>query len=212
MAPRDRTTRSEHDRRSERGIAIVEFSFVAIFIFALVGATVDFGLGWRAGTALIESARAGTRVGAAMAQNPRTDYEVLSSVRASLQSAGHLDEVERVIIYRSNSSDGLPPATCTASTPTGSTCIVVNRQQLIAAAPSNFSYTLSTPPTGSGCMTSNRLLATSTWCPRDRNNTMGSAHYIGVEVKIRKPNLFPILGEDQVITRRSVMRLEPSPL
>lgn len=204
--------RVQQRAKHERGLALVEFSFVAIILVLIVAGTVDYGLSWRGGVAVTEAARGGTRVGAAMAHNPRTDHEVLSTVKATLMSAGHFEDLDRVIIYQAANANGAPPASCTAPSPTGSNCIVVNRDQLDSLSPTNFSYAAGPPITGSGCMTSNHMSATASWCPAHRNNSMGSAHYLGVQITVRRQNLFPILGEEQLITRRSVMRLEPDPL
>lgn len=191
---------------------MVEFALIFGIMMLIVAGTIDYGFAWRAGVAVTEAARAGTRVGSSMAVNPKTDYEVLSAVKASLASAELLDDVERVVIFRAASADGAAPATCTVTAPTTGDCVVVNGAQLNSIAPGNFSYVAGDPPTGSGCMTLNRMYATGSWCPRDRNNQLNTAHYIGVQITVRTDNLFPVLGETQVITRRSVMRLEPTPL
>ena len=188
---------------------------VAMLLVAIVAGTVDYGLAWRSGVVATEATRAGARTGSAMARNPRADYEILSGVRASLISAGRLDELDRVVIFYSSTADGAAPASCLAATPSGSSCVVLNKAQLDAVAPSNFSYVPSgndaIPPTGTGCMTSNRMLATSSWCPSQRVNALQTAQFLGVYVRLRTANLFPMLGSHQTIARQTVIRLEPDP-
>jgi Flp pilus assembly protein TadG len=216
MRLRHHEDRAERSAGSSRGVALVEFAFISMILLVLVAGAIDYGLAWRSAVVATEAGRAGARTGAAMAVSPRADYEALSGVRASLAAGGRLDDVDRVVLFRATSANGAPPASCIAQTPSGSECVVLNQAQLDNISPSNFNYTLAADPwlpaTGTGCMTSNRMLATTTWCPSSRNNTLHNAQYLGIYIRLKTDNLFPILGAQQTIERTAVMRLEPTPL
>ncbi len=202
----------------ERGLAVVEFAFVGLILLVIVAGAIDFGLAWRSGLALTDASRNGARVGSSMAKNPSADYSVLSSVRASLESAGKLDATQVVVLYRSTTANGRPPSECiTAPYTTGSAdCIVMTGAQLNGIGPGNFSFVddgdATTPPTGTGCASSNYTRRTASWCPSQRLNALTNAHYIGVFVRMRHDNLFKVLGASRMVERYAVMKLEPDPI
>lgn len=193
--------------RNERGVAIVEFAMVALFMFTLAAATFDFGFAWRSGLAVNEAARAGARVGSGVGKGPGADFELLTGVKGSLQGAGMVDDVELVVIFRSQTANGKVPASCTAP-PYGGPCNVLTGDQLDDLDRANFDYdSTTTPPTGSGCMTSG--FTNWSWCSTSRNNSQASADYIGIYVRYAHDYMFPIMGEEKKIERTAVMRLEP---
>ncbi|MGN6695020.1 MAG: TadE/TadG family type IV pilus assembly protein, partial [Aquihabitans sp.] len=144
-------------RRNERGAGLVELAMVAMLLVFLVASTFDYGFAWRAGLAVNESARAGARVGSGQALSPGADYYALNSVKSSLTSAGILDNVDKVVIFKSTTSDGKVPADCLLATP-GGVCNVLTGAQLKALTAASFDVTISsnpaTAPTGTGCLKS----------------------------------------------------------
>lgn len=207
--------RPDHQSRSigERGLSIVEFAFVALIMFTIVAGTVDYGRGWQSGMAITEAARTGARVGSSQANRPNADYDALMGLRASLTASNKMDDLELVVIYYSNTANGQVPASCTTASPSG-TCNVFNRAQLLALNNNSFNITWAAnpddPPTGgNGCAKSGNALRAG-WCPTSRTNApQGDAQYMGVYIRYRQRNLFPILGNDRVLSRTAVMRLEP---
>lgn len=199
---------------------IVEFAFVAIFLFTLIAATFDFGLAWRSGLAVTEATRAGARTASGLSKNPTADFNALTGVRASLTSSGNIDNLELVVIYRAATSDGAVPSSCT-SPPYSGTCIVLTGEQLRDLDAGDFSMVVpvdpADSPTGTGCIISNYTHRTTSWCPNtsasSRNNSItANGHYLGVYVRYRHDYLFPVMGESRTIERSTVMRLEPPPL
>ena len=45
--------------RAERGVTVVEFSFVALMLLTVVAGTVDYGRAWQSGMAINEATRTG---------------------------------------------------------------------------------------------------------------------------------------------------------
>jgi Flp pilus assembly protein TadG len=205
-------------RRDQRGIALIEFAFVSLIMLTIVAGAVDYGRGWQSGLATIEAARTGARVGSGQANRANADYNALTGIRASLMASGKMNDVELVVIYRADNVNGVPPASCTPANPVSSasgTCNVFTGTQLQNMTAANFNITWAAdpadPPTGgSGCATSNRVHAG--WCPTSRTNVQASADYMGVYIRYRQRNLFKILGNDRVLSRTAVMRLEPPSL
>ena len=210
-----------HRRRSNptvatagfRGVAIVEFAFVAIILSVMVAATVDYGRGWQSSLAVTEASRTGARVASGQANSPQADYVALTGIRAALQASNKIDDVELVVIYRATSaSDGAVPASCIGASPSG-TCNVFTKAQLLAINNNSFNITWAPnpndPPTGgNGCPRSGN--GYGGWCPTSRvRSPQGSADYLGVYVRFRHNNLFPVLGSGRTIARTAVMRVEP---
>ena len=197
---------------SERGLAIVEMSFVAILLLTIIAGTFDFGLAWRSGMVVTEAVRTGARVGSGQSISRGADYYALSGMQASLTSAGKIDDVVQVVIYKANTAGATVPASCTSASPSG-TCNVLTGAQFKALTLSSFTLVIDpdpgVQPTGSGCLKGSAALL-SNWCPSARVNfPQDSSDYYGVWVKYRHRNLFPISGASRDITRYAVMRIEP---
>ena len=214
MIPAAARRRAEAATRShERGATLVEFAFVAMFLFVLVAATFDYGFAWRAGLTVNEGARSGARVGSSQSLSKGADYYALNSVRATLIASGAIDQVEKVIIFKSTTADGKVPATCKATAPSG-TCNVLTGTQLKALTLSSYNLVISSDPTvaptGTGCLNSNAAKLVG-WCPNVRsNNQEAGADYFGVYVELKYPRKFKGFGGSTItVTRTAVMRLEP---
>lgn len=198
-------------RVMERGVTLVEFAFVSVIMFSLVAATVDYGRGWQSGMAITEAARAGARVGSSQAKNSDADFNALMSIRASLTASDKLNDVELVVIYRADNANGVPPSSCVGTGSFSGTCNVFTKAQLEALTLSSFNIVDNSPnpPTGNGCAKSG-YAPRAGWCPTSRvNSPQGSAEYIGVYIRYRQNNLFPLSGPSRTISRTAVMRLEP---
>jgi len=201
-------------RRGERGAGLVELAFVAMLLLLLMASTFDYGFAWRAGLAVNESARAGARVGSGQALSRGADYYALNSVKASLSASGIIDNVQKVVIFKSTTADGRVPASCLTTSPTG-TCNVLTGAQLKALTASSFDVVISsnpaTAPTGSGCLKTTAALRAG-WCPNaPRSNSQDSgADYYGLYVQISYPRKFGAFGSAISVSRTAVMRLEPT--
>lgn len=199
--------------RAERGVTIVEFSFVMVILLTIVAGTVDYGRAWQSGLAITEAVRTGARVGSGQASLQSADYNALTGIRASLVASDKIDNVELVVIFRSTTANGTVPTSCTSATSPSGTCNVFTGAQLVALGPSSFNIIWAAdpddPPTGgTGCANVGAALHRG-WCPTSRNNTQASADYYGVYIRYRHDNLFPVMGESRTLSRTAVMRLEP---
>lgn len=199
-------------RDGQRGATLVEFSFVAMFLLVLVAGTFDYGFAWRAGLAVNEGARAGARVGSSQSLSKGADYYALNGVRATLIASGAIDQVQKVVIFKSTTTNGRVPASCLTATPSG-TCNVLTGAQLKALTLSSFNLVISSDPTvaptGTGCLNSNAALRVG-WCPNARSNNQDTgSDYYGVYVELKYPRKFPVFGNSILVTRTAVMRLEP---
>jgi Flp pilus assembly protein TadG len=210
-AVRARLRPRQQDR--ERGATLVEFALVAMFLLVLVAGTFDYGFAWRSGLAVNEGARAGARVGSSQGIGRGADYYALNSVKSALTASGAIDQVTKVVVFKSTTTDGVVPSTCTAAVPTG-TCNVLTGAQLKALTVSSYDLTISSDPavapTGTGCLKSNAAQRVG-WCPSARSNSQESgADYYGVYVELSYPRKFSVLGGNITVTRTAVMRLEPT--
>lgn len=209
---RRRLVAAAHDRR-QRGAGLVEFAFISMILVVLVASTFDYGFAWRAGLAVNESARAGARVGSGQAVSPGADYYALNSLRSSLISSGVVDQVTKVVIFKSTTTDGRVPSTCLTASPTG-TCNVLTGAQLQALTASSYDLTISADPavkpTGTGCLKTSAATRVG-WCPNARSNSQDTgADYYGVYIEASYPRKFTAFGSSISITRTAVMRLEPT--
>jgi Flp pilus assembly protein TadG len=203
--------------RPERGVALVEFSFVMVILLTIVAGTVDYGRGWQSSLAITEASRTGARVASGQARQPNADFNALTGIRASLVASEKIDNVELIVIFRSTTANGAVPTSCTSATAPSGTCNVFNRAQLLALGPTSFNIVWAAnpndPPTGgTGCANNGAALHRG-WCPTSRvNSPQASSEYLGVYIRYRHDNLFPVLGDSRTIARTAVMRLEPPSL
>jgi hypothetical protein len=188
-------------RTRERGATLLEFAMVALFLISISGAAFDLGMTWRIGLVTNDAARAGARTGSSMAEAPLADWYAISNARAALSSANRLQDVQRFVIYRSDTVDGDVPSTCKSGTSTSAECNVLTGDQFRAIAQADFNAT-------TGCISSSKATVAN-WCPTERDNVQLTANYYGVWVQVKYSNLFKLRGTSVNVEREAVMRLEP---
>ncbi len=137
--------RGGHRAGSERGAAAVEFALVVTLLVTLAIGALEYGFKWRYSHEAVAASRAGARVGSGLGDDRTADLNILSTVRASLDSVGVLPGLSRIIVYDSNTTDGLPPSSCTATTPSGR--CQVYPASAVDGAPRAGSPTSATPTT-----------------------------------------------------------------
>ncbi|MBX3314790.1 MAG: pilus assembly protein [Actinobacteria bacterium] len=185
----------------ERGAGLVEFAFVALLLFTLVGGTFDYGMAWRSGIGATEGVRTAARIGSNGGKDRATDFNALSGMKSALTASGLVDGVERVVIFRTDNIDGEIPTAC--KTTATSACQVITG----TAFRTNWeSLAMTSATQTNGCL---NVATYRNWCPTTRNNTQATSEYFGVWVRIRHDYLFPIIGDGVTIERTAVMRLEP---
>ncbi len=182
--------------RRDRGAVLVEMSFVAVVLIALLGAAFDFGMSWRAGLGVIEAARTGARVGSSQGNDIDADRALLTGMYSALASSGQLAKVDRVVLFKSTTTDGQVSAACINGT--SGSCNTFTGDQFRA-------ITSTSAISSTGCVTNSVRRG---YCPTTRNQVQLTADYIGVWVRVKYDPLFPSI-RPMDIERTAVMRLEP---
>lgn len=188
------------ERARERGAALVEFAIIAMFIVVLIGGAFDYGMAWRVGLVTNEAARTGARVGSGMDNNALADWYAISGAKAALTNSGRVNDVQRFVIYRSDTADGAIPTECKTATTTSQKCNIMTGAQFRAITQANFNTT-------TGCATTN--MTTWQWCSASRNNVQLTAEYYGIWLSVRYNPSFKMAGNGVTVERDAVMRLEP---
>ena len=198
---RDTTPQHRRNIHSMAGAILVELAIVSLFLVTLSAGAWDYGMAWRAGLGVNEAARTGARVGSATGTDVEADFSLLTGSRSALLSAGQLNDVERVVIFQSNTVDGDVPTQCKTAMSTAEKCNILTGAQFRAI-----------PASSSGALNAKGCIAASTvrnWCPADRENVQLVADYLGIWIKVKHGNDFRLASASSTIERRAVMRLEP---
>lgn len=203
-----RTSDRRRRRDDERGSAIVELAVVALFIFSLTAGAFDYGSAWRASLALNEASRTAARVGSAAGPTRGADFNALSGAKSALVASGRLDDVTRVVVFKSTTANGKVPNACKAGT--SSSCHILTGAQFRTNWQES---TMEDATNENGCL---KVAVGKGWCPlgvplgtNPRVNVQASAEYYGVWIQMRHQFDFPIVGAGQTIERTTTMRLEP---
>jgi len=187
--------------RGERGAGIIEFAMVALILFTLAAGAFDYGQAWRSGLGINEAVRTGARVGSAGGTDRATDFNALSGLKAALASSEMLEGVVRVVVFRSDASDGSIPETCKTSST--NECQVISGDQFRTEWEDG---SVASATQTNGCL---NIASARNWCPTNRINSQATAQYYGVWVQFRHDYFFPLMGDGVTIERTAVMRLEP---
>ena len=193
VAGRAKDDRMNLREGEDRGGVVVEFALIVTLLVALALGAIDYGFKWRSASEAVGASRAGARVGAGLGSDPTADRFILSTVRVSLDSVGLLGQLDRIIVYDSNTSNGRPPSTCTSGSPSGK-CQVYPAARIpanLATAP--FNVTTGCPEFALGST------GHTGWCPNGapggpRVEDQRNADYVGVMVILRAPVDHRILG------------------
>ncbi|MFN8019048.1 MAG: TadE/TadG family type IV pilus assembly protein [Acidimicrobiales bacterium] len=190
----------EARRGRQRGAALVEMAFVAMILVILSAGAFDYGMAWRVGLATNEAARTAARTGSGMGTDPLTDWYALSGARSALAASGRLQDVQRVVIYKSTSTDGQVPVNCTTGAATTELCVEITGAQFRNMSSTSFNST-------TGCFVG---AVVANWCPSSRNDVQQTADYYGVWIQTRYTNQFKMISQGTTVNRDAVMRIEPA--
>jgi Flp pilus assembly protein TadG len=202
-------SRSRAGGRGQRGAAFVEAVIVLPFIMAVMLATFELGMGWRAQMTVSNASRSGARVASNVSVDPMADYTTLGSVAAGLNSLTSAT-VNWVTIYKITGSDITPPAACTTPSAILAHGSAANSCNTYSA--SDLAAVEAGTTTGFGNC---GVLGDKDrqWCPTARNNQMSSTlepDTIGVAISITYPSSTKLFGSTRTIVDRFAMRIEPS--
>jgi hypothetical protein len=173
----------------ERGAAIIEFALVLPILVTLTFGIVEFSSAYHDSSVTADAARAGGRVGSALATSPSFATSTVAAVNAALETLP-ADDPQELWIYKAN-ADGFPGTTRNFSSCTSS-CIKYkwdsSRQAFDTSAPQ-----------GGGWSASSHQVCRE---PFDE---------IGVYVKVDHPFVTKFFGTNVTIEDHSVFRFEPVP-
>ncbi len=184
----------------ERGAILVEFALVVTLLVGILFGVVEFGFAWESRMTVQNASRAGARVGSGLGNERLSDYSIIQSVKAAL--GDKTDDLLHLVVYKSPTANGAPPASCGGSSPSNSSgnCNVYSGSQVRSLTSSSFTGTTS-------CSTPS---PDRFWCPTTRQVRQAvGADYLGIYIRLRHEQITGIYGDEIIITDRSVMRLEP---
>ena len=191
----------------ERGAALVEMILLTPILVMLAIGILEYGLAWRDSITVSSTLRAGARVGSNAGHDRLADYNALLAVQAAVASIPNA-QIQKIVIFRSNTADGKVPDNCkTSTTGISGSCNVYTGAQLASLSLANFGTT------GSGATADCATTALDArWCPlkRETRQAVGT-DYFGIWIQVSHPyvtRIFP--GSGLTITDSTVMRIEPS--
>lgn len=184
----------------ERGAALVEFVLLAPVLVLVVAGVLEFGMAWRDSMTVSNALRSGARVGSNAGRDRLADYDILKSIESAMKEIPDTARVQRIVIYKADTTSSAPSATCMAGTPVTGLCNVYTGADM-ARPQSDYSGT-----TSCGGSAPDRF-----WCPTSRQNQQAlGADYLGVWMQVKYnwvTHVFP--GTGLTIKDRAIMRLEP---
>lgn len=181
-------------RRGDDGVVLLELAIVMPVLVLLVLGIAEFGMGWRDRITVQNAVRSAARVAGSLGDEPTTDYQLLQNLRAGLDT-GTLANVRRVIVYRSQHSDGRVPTACLVTSQSG-LCNVYDAAALAA------------PASSFGCDAGD---LDERWCPTGRRVSDSGAgpDYLGIYVEVDHDYMTALFDTGNVmIVDRAVTRLE----
>ena len=138
-----------------------------------------------------------------MGTDNQSDYFALTSIRTNLDSAGLLEGLQRVVIYKADATDGDPPAVCTG-THHGDDGEVQHLHRRPGAVGRR-------GPVQRDHRLHDRGAPSRTTARTARITAQGTADSIGVYVQARQKSLTGFFGGAGFLASRdAVMRMEPS--
>lgn len=186
--------------RGERGAALVEFVLLAPVLVLVVAGVLEFGMAWRDSMTVSNALRSGARVGSNAGRDRLADYDILKSIESAMKEIPDTARVQRIVIYKADTTNSAPSASCMAGTPVTGLCNVYTGADM-ARPQSDYSGT-----TSCGGSAPDRF-----WCPTSRQNQQAlGADYLGVWMQVKYnwvTHVFP--GTGLTIKDRAIMRLEP---
>jgi hypothetical protein len=178
-------------------------AFVLPLLCMLTFGIIEFGLAWGDKLTVQTAVRAGVRVGSADGTLATADKSVLLGVGAVLHDMG-LANVDRVLVYKSVTTDGAVPTACLTPSPhsVSGSCNLYTGAQLAQVVAGT------APVSWFGCGVGSLDLS---WCPTSRQSIQALGNdFIGIQVTARHQMVTGFFGSVRVLEDHGVMRLEPT--
>ncbi len=191
---------------------MVEFALVAPIFVVLVLGVMDFGFAMRETNRLERTTSAAARTGASLANYKYTDYEVLKVVDAATAGIEGL-ELQQVVVYKTTSSDGPPPDTCTGGTGVDDLCNVYTAEMV-----AEDDFEVGFPDRGDAAPTACDAGSWDAgWCPmsspppaaQSRERRIPSRDFLGVYIEARYSGVTQMLPTGVTFEKYAVFAIEP---
>jgi hypothetical protein len=199
-----RPTTSPRSRRArdDDGSVLAEFALALPILALLVLGILDYGMAWQEGNQVERAASVAARTGSGKATAPEADQDIVLSVASSFNSIDYM-ELDKIIVYRSTTTDGAVPASCLAVSPSGGGAGINGLCNVYSGAQAASGAGFSVNPGCSGTL--DRF-----WCPSTRDaDITGGRDYLGVYIEATYSPLTGIIPGDKIVGRRAVYLLEP---
>lgn len=204
--------------RNDRGVALVEATFVAPVLLVLFAGMLEYGLVFRDYLTVNDAAANGARVGAI--QGPDTtvtgdtaDQAIITSIRDDLAGIRYT-AIDRIVVFRAGPPGaGSPlaqvPAGCkTGTAPRGDTAAKCN----IYTSYEGFIAAQTPDPDHFTCGGSHTVACG--WDPVRRVDgpKLADIEYLGVYIKLQRPMVTGLFGRSLTLEAANIVRLEPGQL
>lgn len=197
-------------RGDDRGTALLETLLVFPVFMAVVLGIFEFGLIYRDVLTTNEASGTGARTGAVIgpritASGATADYAIIRSVREGLGSIP-TSWIDHVVVFKANAPGaGGPlaqvPAACRAGTAVPGRCNVYDPQEAFLAVQNGDAAYFDCPGSGPACA----------WPATSRENgpRVSDIEYLGVYIKLDRPFISGLFGDQFTSEQAVVVRLEP---
>jgi TadE-like protein len=208
-----RLVRGRFRRGRDSGAALLETMLVAPVFFALILGLMEFGLVYRdtltTSDAVANGARTGAVIGPRLTESGvNADFEIIRQVRNSLGSIP-VEWVDRIVVFKADgpgagSAAAQVPNACKTGGSVTDVCNVYDPANAFLAVDTGDNAFFSNCPSGRAC----------SWRPASRRNgpTAADIDYIGVWIRLDRPYITGMFGDQFTIEQSYVVRLEPGML
>lgn len=199
--------RSRSRAQGDEGVVLLEFALVTPFLLLILFGMIEYGMAWRADNRLDGATANAARVAASSGQLSTADRDTLVALKATMPS-DLLATLDRVVIYRSDTANGVVPSSCVPASGSSSD-IGVNTVSVRCNSYSGATVRAVTAGsmTGFGGTTG---MKDSYWAPSARKDTvLGPPDYVGVYVRTVYRDTTVTFWQDMTLTDSSVFRIQP---
>lgn len=194
-------------RRDERGAGMVEMTLVFPILVLLVLGIFEFGMAWRSSLTVSNALRSGARAAANSGEDRLADYNAVLAADSAMSNIDNA-EVEKIVIYRSDTDDGSVPEACLSDSAAdnggvnsgGVSCNVYSAADIASLDVGDFPGSTTCDP-GS---------LDARWCPTSREGSQSiGADFVGVYMEVELAFQTGLFGDGLTVDDETVMRIEP---
>ena len=196
--------------RGDGGAILAEAALITpFFIFMLFG-ILEFGGSFRDYLTLNNAVTVGARQASVAANSTDADYQVLAVIRREI-AAMPLDQVQRIVVFHASGPNATVPAACLGTTGSIGTDAIKHTDACNVYTPANGWQTLTAADLGCKVTSPDKY-----WCPTDRKfaskGADGPPDFVGIYIEIKHRFYTGLFGNDQKMTKTSIIQIEPQTL